>query len=187
MWRSVARAVAWATIAAATASAAATTPAATASAVSASVAAGVLSATATAITAAVWATVAASKILAAAIPAAARRIVLRGVVVRRKILRSGGVGLRLLFVREIAVLAVKIFVMFGGQGIDRRGDVSGFVMEMVFRGNFAFTAGEMLNGSQIPQMLELVRGERSFFAIVVRGVEGLAGEQFDGGDSCAVG
>lgn len=124
--RSVARTIVRTATAAATTTATAPAPSSTAStitttvataittAVAASVgAAGVLSASTTAV-------IATAEILAAAIAAATGWIVLRGVVVRRKILRSRSVGLRLLFVRGITAFAVKTIEMFSGERIKGR-------------------------------------------------------------------
>jgi hypothetical protein len=59
--------------------------------------------------------VAATEILAATVASTARRIILRGVVMRRKILRSGGIGFRLAFV---ACIAVNIHVMLRGERVE---------------------------------------------------------------------
>lgn len=137
-------------------------------------AAGVLSATATTV-------IAASKILSAPIAAATRWIVLRGIVVRRKILRSRSVRLRLLFVRGITAFAVKTCEMFTGKRIEGRSYVAGLGFGVFLARERAFTAGKMRDGvqgireRQILKVFGFVRSESNFFAFGMSAVQSFAG------------
>jgi hypothetical protein len=190
--RSVARAVVWTATAAATTTTTAPAPTTTASAITTTVAAsvtttigaaGVLSATAATV-------IATAETLTTAIAAATGWIVLRGIVVRRKILRSRSVGLRLFFVRGITAFAVKTIELFSGERVEGRSYVAGLGFGVFLAREHAFTAGKMrdrvpgIRERQILKVFGFVWGESNFFAFGVSAVQSFAGQQFNGG-SCA--
>jgi hypothetical protein len=148
--------------------AATTSPSAT-PAPSTSVAATVARAIAAALTATVTAT---SEILAWAIIAAVgtRRVVLRGIVVRRKILRCGSVGFRLAFVKRVDLSAVPIrgsFVMFF--------NIFTFRARCIMRKRLLFLPGFL--GMRFIRMRVI---ETDFFVGNIRVAQCFPREQFDG-------